>query len=277
MGKLLHEDQRTLIFRSDRQAHPEIPFDVRSVGYYVQSGPGEESFLEKPFVQLFWLQEGTMKFSLKGREIRVNEGEVFCYFPGEPHHLRWEGLRVIHRFVTFDHEKIEDWLRPFGWLRGRGQVKQVGSCPEGDFTRLHEMLGDATGGRRLEAAALGGSLLSMASIVKSGEDGLPSPAERFRRAIDEGFRDAALNINQLADTFGIHRSHFFRIFRNAYGMSPSRYLHRVRLQNALAQLKTNAAPLEEISGQCGYADAHYLGKVIRRATGLSPGQFRREG
>ena len=76
---------------------------------------------------------------------------------------------------------------------------------------------------------------------------------------------------------GYSRHHFSRLFTAHQGVSPARYLTRLRMEEAARLLRSDPAPIKVIAGRSGFADPNYFGKVFRRYFGIGPRDFRRSG
>ena len=59
------------------------------------------------------------------------------------------------------------------------------------------------------------------------------------------------------------------------GISPIRYLTKLRLEAAMNDLLNSDADLETVARRNGFAGGNYFCKVFRRVVGLSPTQYRR--
>ncbi|GAB3019528.1 hypothetical protein GCM10027098_13240 [Bowmanella dokdonensis] len=75
---------------------------------------------------------------------------------------------------------------------------------------------------------------------------------------------------------GIRRETVFRQFQAAYGVNPTQYRIESRTRQAWLATLTSATPLAEISLNCGFADQAHMSRAIKRLTGFSPGQWRRQ-
>ena len=53
-------------------------------------------------------------------------------------------------------------------------------------------------------------------------------------------------------------------------MAPARYLRRLRMEEAVAALRSGRLPVKTIARSCGFADASYFAKAFRRSFGMSP-------
>ena len=67
----------------------------------------------------------------------------------------------------------------------------------------------------------------------------------------------------------------YRAFRACLHMTPSAYLQSYRLQMACRRLLSGSESLTSIAHSCGFGSSSYMSKVFRRATGLTPMQYRR--
>lgn len=103
-------------------------------------------------------------------------------------------------------------------------------------------------------------------------------APRWLLAVRDSIHDrctAKLQIRELASEASVHPIHLARAFRREFGCSPGEYLRRCRIEKVRALLATSEMPLAELALETGFADQSQLTTSFRRATGLTPGAFRR--
>ncbi|MFK0290417.1 GlxA family transcriptional regulator [Streptomyces sp. NPDC090442] len=86
---------------------------------------------------------------------------------------------------------------------------------------------------------------------------------------------ADLSVEALADRARLSPRHFARAFRDETGMTPGRYVDRVRLEAARRRLEDTADGIERISRQCGYGTAEAMRRAFVRVLGASPAEYRR--
>lgn len=72
---------------------------------------------------------------------------------------------------------------------------------------------------------------------------------------------------------GFSAAHLSRSFRKHWGVTPSDYLNRVRLDRAAALLKAPGATSSGVARRVGFADSGYFQRLFRRRFGVSPGEF----
>lgn len=82
-------------------------------------------------------------------------------------------------------------------------------------------------------------------------------------------------LRQLARRAGTSRAALVRKFRSLTGLSPLRYLARLRMDLAAARLLESDASLAEIAREVGYDSEFSFNRAFKRHRGLPPGVFRR--
>ena len=100
--------------------------------------------------------------------------------------------------------------------------------------------------------------------------------KRLKRVLD--FIDARLageiSLDDLAAEACLSPFHFSRLFRDATGLSPHRYVIDRRVQAAQKKLVLNRSTLVEIALDTGFGSQDNFTRVFRKTTGLTPGQYR---
>lgn len=255
-----------------------LPMGGRSVGHYRKPQGWRDGEVRKPFVQLFWSSSGEGWIGFEQEQLRFPPGHLAIYFPGDLHQIgtnapgRWE-----YRWFTMDGMLAEGMVRAFGLERGR--LYAAGAPPVALFEQLHTAICDLSAGGERRAGAAAYELLSAAAQAAGTPEGRPPSDDFEARAmahLHERWNDPSFGVEPLADAMGLHRSRLSRHFQATFGMSPSAYLQRWRVQNAMTLLKGTSLPVHEVALRCGFTDPNYFARVMSRATGKPPGAFRRE-
>jgi AraC family transcriptional regulator len=101
-------------------------------------------------------------------------------------------------------------------------------------------------------------------------------AKRLKRVLE--FVEARLaddiSLDDLAAEACLSPFHFLRLFRDATGLSPHRYLTSRRIKAAQAMLACRHASLVQTALDCGFSSQASFTRVFRKWTGLTPGQYR---
>lgn len=82
-------------------------------------------------------------------------------------------------------------------------------------------------------------------------------------------------IDQLASSIGVSRRTLNRRFLRASGMTPVRFLHRLRVRHACKLLRDSNLRVGEVASRVGIPDAGYFSAVFRRQMAQSPSAYRR--
>jgi transcriptional regulator GlxA family with amidase domain len=83
-----------------------------------------------------------------------------------------------------------------------------------------------------------------------------------------------LSVPSLAARAGLSPRQFARSFAAETGMTPGRYVDRVRLEAARRELEDTGAGVEQVARSCGYGTPETMRRAFIRALGLSPAGYR---
>lgn len=100
--------------------------------------------------------------------------------------------------------------------------------------------------------------------------------QRLQRVLDyiEAFFHLDLRFEDMAAQACLSPYHFSRLFLEATGLSPHRYVIDRRMQAARQELARSNLSLVEIALAFGFGSQANFTRVFRKATGLTPGQYR---
>jgi AraC family transcriptional regulator len=100
---------------------------------------------------------------------------------------------------------------------------------------------------------------------------------RLRRVLDYIAANikADIKLADLAAVAGYSPFHFARKFTLAMGVPPHRYMSRVRIENAMAELAAGKLPLAQIALNAQFSSQASFTRAFHRATGLAPMEYRR--
>jgi len=82
-------------------------------------------------------------------------------------------------------------------------------------------------------------------------------------------------IRELARPLGLSASHFCRVFKCTFGVSPRDYMLRRRIEVAQALMLTTSEPLSSIAVRCGMCDQPHFTRSFHRVVGETPYAWRR--
>lgn len=85
--------------------------------------------------------------------------------------------------------------------------------------------------------------------------------------------DEPIEVATLAGIAGRSPFHFSRVFAEAVGMTPHRYIVHLRLRRAVELMRERRHAAAEIAARTGFADQSHLSRWIRRVHGVAPGDI----
>ncbi len=83
------------------------------------------------------------------------------------------------------------------------------------------------------------------------------------------------SVEAMAERAHMSPRHFARAFRAETGLTPARYVERVRLEAARRLLEESAEPIARIADACGFGTAETMRRAFLRALEVGPAEYRR--
>jgi transcriptional regulator GlxA family with amidase domain len=111
---------------------------------------------------------------------------------------------------------------------------------------------------------------AMLPVSRPHEDQRIRKVEHFLR---DNFRQN-LSTGALAERAGLSVRTFVRHFKEATGKQPAAYLQALRIEAAKGMLETGSEPIQSISSEVGYDDVAFFRALFKRATGMTPAEYR---
>ena len=109
----------------------------------------------------------------------------------------------------------------------------------------------------------------------SASGSVPRKIEYSRELMEREYRAPYFSVGYLADEVGVSAAYLRREFGQAYGVSPVEYLKELRIGAAKRLLLTERLSVAQIAAECGYTSASYFIQDFHKATGESPGAYRK--
>jgi transcriptional regulator GlxA family with amidase domain len=94
-----------------------------------------------------------------------------------------------------------------------------------------------------------------------------------RSVVEHVARDHS--VEAMAERAHMSPRHFARAFRAETGVTPARWVERVRLEAARRLLEDSAEPIAAVAGVCGFGTPETMRRVFLRALDVGPAEYRR--
>lgn len=86
-----------------------------------------------------------------------------------------------------------------------------------------------------------------------------------------------ISLDDVANHVYLSKSYLSKIFKDEMNCSFTNYVNTLRVEKCKELLTEKAVSLADIAALVGFDDQSYFTKVFRKATGVSPGQYRKSG
>ena len=252
---------------------------ISVIDYRCTAGPADKPFVEShACYSVSYVRKGSFGCSTRGETFELVAGSVLVGRPGDEymcthdHHICGDECLSFQFSSAFidtlggGHEWLAGAVAPLPQLMVLGELAQ--RAAEGSNYLGVDEVGLLFAARFLEAV--------------SGRARQPARGgERDRRRavesalwLDENSH-RAVDLDDAAAQAGLSAFHFLRLFSNALGVTPHKYLVRSRLRNAARLLAEEDRAVTDVAYEAGFGDLSNFVRTFHRAAGVSPGHFRR--
>ncbi|WP_159500123.1 AraC family transcriptional regulator [Microbacterium sp. 18062] len=217
------------------------------------------------------IDEGAVAYDLDRTAHRATPATVTLLPPHVPHDGRsaTPGVRFRKRVLYLDA----------AWLPSRAAGAAVASPTLRDprattaVDRVHSALASPADVLEAEHGIL---LLHGLAKAHLGEPAAPTTgdaplARRLRRLLDERLTET-FTLADAARILGSHPSRLMRVFSEAYGIPPHRYVTGRRIDRARRLLLDGRAPAR-VAAETGFYDQPHLTRHFRKVLGTTPALF----
>ncbi len=195
--------------------------------------------------------------------LSLSDGSL-CFFPANTDYERTAGvddLIAIHfQAANLSGGEIEHFIP--------NNTEAIGKL----FRRLHTLWQEKAPGYRYVCTAL---LYEIMAICHA-ECRPPESPSRISPAlayINLHLADPSLTVGKAAAAAYMSEVYFRKLFGEEMGVSPKRYIMRLRIKKAISLMATGYYSLTEVATLSGYTDYKYFSTEFKRLTGLSPSKY----
>lgn len=214
------------------------------------------------------------------KEYEIGPGHGFLVTPGQITTYRsderepWE-----YTWIEFDGLRAHESLS----LAGISGSRPVYTARDAEAGRLlqQEMLYIVDHGDASPIHLIAHGYLFLDQLVRSSAGRQEGREHRLRDFyirealvyIDHNYQKD-ISIEKIAEACGLNRSYFGKVFRDALGESPQRYLLHYRMARAAQLLKETRLPVGEIARQVSYDNQLHFSRAFKNVHGVSPREYR---
>ena len=242
---------------------------------------------------LHYFFSGRGEYHLNGKTYTIMPKTVFLVRPGCGYHFQLAaGAEIRMLNLHFDLNEIPESHCPFPCPDVHSEIKDPLPTDFPDFQRLSnypayeqvffQLLDAADRHGAVAHLQSKGLLLEIIALLHADLNGGQKSAtvQSHQLAVDKAIEyihsqvGGRPTLEKMAEIAGVSRALFCRIFRQATGATPQKYLNRHRIRLASTELLYSDTPIKDIAARCGFADVHHFSRVFKSFAGTSPAGFR---
>ena len=225
------------------------------------------SIRERKTVSLVYILSGRMTYTTASGGFSISDGDAVYLPTGGTYEY------------TLDTERVDCIQATFYLVREtRGNVMspvfRVSPYPVygGGETLRARFFALFDGGAYAVLSALYALLDTVADTTSTSK-----PYGRLTAAVTRiNSRTGETDVTTLAALCGLSPSHFRRLFKARFGMSPVKYKNRLVMEQACRLLDGDELSVAEIADSLGFPDIYTFSQTFRRELGLSPTAYRKK-
>lgn len=107
---------------------------------------------------------------------------------------------------------------------------------------------------------------------KQPEAELLDYVEQTRQYMVERYNNP-FDMEEIARLSGVGSSRFYQAFRRHTGLSPHKYMTKIRLDMSLSLLADSSLPILDVAHSVGYPDEYYFSRLFKKHMGMSPTEY----
>jgi AraC family L-rhamnose operon regulatory protein RhaS len=109
--------------------------------------------------------------------------------------------------------------------------------------------------------------------LEEEERKIPVSVYRAKRFLDEHFAEEC-DLGKVASKVGLSPHYLLQLFKGHVGVTPTRYMWKLRAQKGIHLLQQSGLTISEIAYSCGFKTPHHFSRVLKQNYGYSPSQMR---
>ena len=272
----------------DRKRHQTVEFKILKESRMGQAREDSERFHR--YHEIYYIAEGKCSVFIGQRTYRLQTGDFALIPAGTLHKTDFtshgQNTKYVISFSVNTAKQIDTFLEAEITGAGirAGKIKAPVQRQEAILLLVNRMLYEFENqpplGKSLCLTFLAELLISL-QRYRAGEeenDGNEDPAHGRMREVASYLCEHAreqITLPEVAAHFAVSPSYLSRIFHQETGFGVREYLVHYRIRQACDLLLNSDLSVTQIADQCGFSDSNYFGDAFKKATGLSPRDYRK--
>ena len=225
--------------------------------------------------QLLYIVSGRLQDIISDNKVLLEAGDLIVIPPNTPWKFQCTGEVIYFYCVHFTGSEAKSRLNEYGIELFPKKHK---TCLDNEIPKRFHMLFDGFSKKdRLKnrdlANFLDGILIEASRAIEN-EKFENATLSKSIRYINE-FYTTTISIPSLAKMENMCVSLFNATFKKALGITPTKYIIKMRMQYAIELLENSDMAINEIATMCGYKDANFFIRTFKEILRVSPLVYRK--
>ena len=274
--------------------------DLIVISEYRSSAPVKTH--KHDFIEIVIVLKGTCVHHYLSNTTRLTEGDVFIVAPHEEHSYEISEEVIISNCLLYPDILGDEWaefkqmsglynfimLEPF--FRFETDKQEILHFSQDELIHIKHFLDEIKSEQKnkhkgYRVVQKANFMALLAYIGRKWEycfDKMDSVYSHKRILVEDAIAYIALNIQEnlsidkIAQKVFLSPDYFRRLFKDATGMSPIKYMNNLRISKAEALLKDTNLTVGEIAQAVGIYDANYFSKLFHSFFQCTPTEYRKK-
>ena len=281
--------------------HQELPADFPFAIKFAEMEPYycmDHTFHWHNYLEISYVKQGLGRYYIGNKVYDIAPGDILVINNIEPHYMEvLPPETMIQPVIKFDGRLVSDgssqffdsqYLEPF-FERGSNFSNKIDRNTEVGkkiFTLLTEIESEYRSKNYGYQLMIKSKLLNIFTyLIRFYQDEGKSTASlaQKNKTLEQlqvvfeyvnNHLDGELHLDDLAALVFMTPSYFCTFFKKSTGFTPTQYIHKVRVAQAIQLLKTTSLGVYEIAIECGFNNLANFNRIFKRATGQTPSAIR---
>lgn len=239
--------------------------------------PGQSFVCRRNMFSIYFIRSGKGTLQVDEQIFRLQENDVFLSRPNES---------VI--FTSNDDSSCDIYFFSFSGLFASELINRTVFKNGSSYyslssdTLFHHIRQAASGIEKSDCPDIYGieQLFKFFSNIIAPTDTRVKKASSYTQYVKEVQKyieqnySKSIKVAELAKSFNLNRSHFYRIFKEHTGVSVEQFLANTRIEHAKKLLCETELPISSIAELIGYRNYSTFHAMFKKILQISPGEYR---
>lgn len=224
---------------------------------------------------LTYVVEGVADFYINGEKQKISAGDFYVLFPNSQiHYVTPPDVPWSIRWIVVGGEQVQAFLSSLHITENSPSIKVTQPDKVLQlFQSLFEYSQKSGTSDKLRCLSLVYRLFAL--LAEQAEPITHNPYVLQAMAYFSDQFCHPISISEYAASLGLNNNYFSKLFKAETGVTPLRYLNRLRFEKAQYLLAHSSLSIDSIANEVGIPDTLYFSRAFRQYTGLSPTSYRK--